>query len=73
MNSYQRLKQKHEQDVERLTNDIKALVSDPDGMPYKIAREKWKFIFQMEDALWNGNSVDGTFDGFMQLLQNGHK
>lgn len=67
MNSYQRLKKKHEQDVERLTNDIKALVSDPDGMPYKIAREKWRFILKSQDSTWQGSPTESGY-GFLDLI-----
>lgn len=67
MNSYQKLKQKHTEEIQRLTNDIKALVSDPNGMPYKIAREKWRFILKSQDSTWQGSHTESG-NGFLDLI-----
>lgn len=67
MNSYQKLKQKHADEIAKLHADIQALMQPQDSMPYIITRERWRIYYQMQDVLWQGSPTESG-NGFLDLI-----
>lgn len=67
MNSYQKLKKKHAEEIAKLHADIQALMQPQDSMLYIITRERWRIYYQMQDVLWQGSNTESG-NGFVDLI-----
>lgn len=68
MNSYQKLKKKHAEEIAKLHADIQALMQPQDSMPYITTRERWRIYYQMQNVLWQGSSMNNQFNGIIEAF-----
>lgn len=77
INSYQKLKNKYEKEIQELTNDIYALVNEEDFNLEMQVRMKWKLRYASDSIVWSGYAskiVEKVyFDGILNRLKDEHK
>lgn len=77
INSYQKLKNKYEKEIQELINDIYALVSEEDFNLEMQVRMKWKLRYASDSIVWSGDAskiVEKVyFDGILNRLKDEHK
>lgn len=76
-NSYRKLKEKYEKEIQELRNDIYNLVNDKDFNAEMQVRMKWKLRFATDEQVWMGETSEFLnkvyFDGILNRLQNEDK